>query len=178
MTERDQATGADEKQKVEAKITALRAENEKLREQLIVLHDAIKAIKTDPKAAADPKYAFLLSAAHMHQTGAVAATGGLGATAEFTGNGAADRWVTGGNNGMTFEQRRLQNVEELEQLREQAANESDPVAHKALELSIDKRTTLIRDMGSARDRGGVKAKVYAAAMRILTAENAVATPEP
>jgi hypothetical protein len=168
---------------------AARTEADSLRQQLIQLDEAISAIRADPKAAADPRYAFLLSAANMHKTGAVGATSRLGATAVFAGNGPADIWVSGGNNGMTFDGRKAENEAELVEWEknlaaenQKLASETDPEAAKPLKENIkrlqkgvDNRKTLIRDMTSAKSRARIKATVYAAGVRILSAENSVDT---
>lgn len=59
--------------------------------------DALAAIKRDPAAAEDPRYAFMLSAAMMHGAGGVAATAKLkGVDPTFPGNASEDYWMTSG----------------------------------------------------------------------------------
>lgn len=169
-----QAADDAAKQKLTAQIDALKVEVEALRKQRAELMEAIDAIKADPTKAADPKYAFLLSAAHMHKTGGVASSSGLGASAPFAGNGAADSWVSGGNNGMTFDQRKVQNEGEVADIKEQLATETDPEARKKLEGGAKNRTRLIEDMKSGKKRGEKKAAVYSAGVSILSSENGVA----
>ncbi len=178
MTERDQAPNEAEKQKVIAKIDALKAEVEKLRNQLIELQAAVKEVKADPAKAADPRFAFLTSAAAMHMSGAARSTGSMGDTAAFAGNGTADSWVSGGNNGMTFEQRRVQNVGELAGINEQLKTEDEPAEIAKLQKGAGARERLIKDMESAKSRGAKKERVYAAGMRILSSENGAAQPAP
>lgn len=169
--------------------SAAKVEANSLRQQLIQLDEAINAVRADPKAAADPKYGFLLSAANMHKTGAVSATSRLGATAVFAGNGPADTWVSGGNNGMTFDERKAQNETELVDWeknlaaeKQRLASETDTEAAKLseekikqLQDGVDARKRLIRDMTSAKSRARIKAAVYAAGVRILSAENSLDT---
>jgi hypothetical protein len=62
-----------------------------------LLWEAIMAIKTDPRRAADPKYAFLFSAAYMHQSGGVRLAAALvGTKPSFSGQDGASSWVAGG----------------------------------------------------------------------------------
>lgn len=164
---------------------AAKEEANALRQQLMQLDEAINAIKADPKAAADKRYAFLLSAANMHKTGAVGATSRMGATAVFAGNGPADSWVSGGNKGMTFDARKAENEKELTEWQDNLATEKQNLATAAdaeaakliqkrienLEAGIKARKTLIQDMISAKSRARIKAAVYAAGVRILSEEN-------
>jgi hypothetical protein len=80
------------------------AEDQKLRDQIALMRETVAAVKADPAEAANPKYAFLFSAAYMHWTKGVKGSGtiGGGGTAEkpagdaaWTGAGPEDRWVTG-----------------------------------------------------------------------------------
>ena len=172
--ERDKAKDKDAKKKVEDKIDAIHKQMEPLKKQLGELYEAINAVKADPAAAADPRYAFLTSAAAMHMSNAVKGTGSMGSTAKFQGNGAADSWVSGGNAGKTFDARQTENESELAEIKEQLKNE-DPDSAKAKELQgkAGARETLIKDMKSAKSRGAKKEAVYAAGMQILSSENAV-----
>lgn len=179
MSERDKATDATQKQEVIARIDAAHAAVDVFRLQMMQLDDTIGAVSADPKAAADPKHAFLISAALMHKTGATIATGKLGASAPFVGNGPADTWVSGGNKGMTFDARKAENEAELAEINAQLASETDADKIKDLQGSAAARGRLIQDMVSAKSRGRKKAAVYAAGFAILTQENAVANaPEP
>jgi len=179
MSERDKATDATQKQEVIARIDAAHAAVDVFRLQMMQLDDTIGAVSADPKAAADPKHAFLISAALMHKTGATIATGKLGASAPFVGNGPADTWVSGGNKGMTFDARKAENEAELAEINAQLASETDADKIKDLQGSAAARGRLIQDMVSAKSRGRKKAAVYAAGFAILTQENAVAkAPEP
>lgn len=61
--------------------------------------EALAAIKRDPAAAEDPRFAFFLSGAMMHAAGGVAATGNLkGADPTFAGPAKEDFWMTGSVN--------------------------------------------------------------------------------
>jgi len=176
MTQRDQAASQDDKKQATDKIAALHAEVEPLRQQLFQLQEAINAIKAEPSKAADEKYAFLLSAAHMQRTGAVCTSSKLGSTASFTGKGAEDSWVTGGNNGMTFDERKTQNEGELVGLKEKLSTETDQTEIDKLQKQVASRDKLIKDMESAKSRGAKKQAVYGAGVRILSQENAVVSP--
>jgi hypothetical protein len=149
-----------------AEINKLKAEVEKAKKQIQDLREAHSAVKGDPKKAADPKYAFLFSAAYMQMTGGVRASASLGSTAAFVGNRPEDAWVTGGNVqqeslpeggtknvSMTFEERR----------------------QYAAEHGL---TQLEKDMKSAISRGDKKSKVYGMAVSVLGSENAIQQSNP
>jgi Domain of unknown function (DUF4157) len=60
------------------------------------LQEVSRAVKADPAAAADPKYAFIFSAAHMHASGGVERVEALkGKEPVFNGNGDEDQWEAG-----------------------------------------------------------------------------------
>ncbi len=60
------------------------------------LREVSRAVKADPAAAADPKYAFIFSAAHMHASGGVEKVESLkGREPRFNGNGDEDSWEAG-----------------------------------------------------------------------------------
>jgi hypothetical protein len=80
------------------------AEDQRLRDQIDLMRETVAAIKADPDEAANPKYAFLFSAAYMHWTKGVKGSGSIGdggkdgkpaPDAAWTGAGPEDRWVTG-----------------------------------------------------------------------------------
>lgn len=77
----------------------------------IEIHKAVKAIKKNPGEAANPKYAFLFSAAYMQMSGGLDRAAELGDKSareksgnpnepankpDFNGTDAASRWVSGG----------------------------------------------------------------------------------
>jgi hypothetical protein len=146
-----------------AEINQLKAEVEKLKKQVEDLKEAHSAVKGDPKKAADPKYAFLFSAAYMHMTGGVRASGRLGDTAAFVGNRAEDAWVTGGN---------VQQVETPEGTTKNVSMTFEQRRAYAAEHGL---TQLERDMKSAISRGDKKSKVYGMAVSVLGSENAIPT---
>jgi hypothetical protein len=55
-----------------------------LTEKLALVREAMKAIEADPTAAADPKYAFLFSAAFMHTSVLLQTTASFGPEKDFT----------------------------------------------------------------------------------------------
>src|SRR5262249_16920434 len=57
---------------------------EYLKAQIDVIREAITAIEADPTAAANPKYAFLFSAAFMHSNPMLQAAAGFGPSEDFT----------------------------------------------------------------------------------------------
>ncbi|MDT7543555.1 MAG: hypothetical protein QOE33_3459 [Acidobacteriota bacterium] len=59
--------------------------------------EAENALKADPRNAADPKYAFLVSAAFMQMAGGVRRTSLLGKKPGFEGEGPESIWMTGKN---------------------------------------------------------------------------------
>jgi len=149
-----------------AEINRLKAEVDQAKTQVQELREAHSAVKGDPKKAADPKYAFLFSAAYMHMTGGVRSSAQLGDTASFTGKGAEDRWVTGGNvQKVVDEEGKTKNVSmTFEQRRQYAAEHNMP--------------GLESDMKSAISRGDKKSKVYGMAVSILSAENGESSASP
>ena len=144
-----------------AEINRLKAEVEKTKKQVQDLRDAHSAVKGNPKQAANPKYAFLFSAAYMHMTGGVRASGRLGATAAFVGNRAEDAWVTGGN---------VQQVEMPDGTKKNVSMTFEERRAYAAEHGF---TQLESDMKSAISRGDKKSKVYGMAMSVLSSENAI-----
>src|SRR5262249_45834806 len=54
-----------------------------LTEQIELIHEALTAIQADPMAAANPKYAFLFSAAFMHSNPTLLAAAGFGPNDDF-----------------------------------------------------------------------------------------------
>lgn len=61
-----------------------------------VAREAATAVKADPKQAANPKYAFLFSAALMKKRGADVTVANQQPGAAWTGDDAASSWVAGG----------------------------------------------------------------------------------
>ena len=59
---------------------------EELTKKIALVREAIDAIKTDPTAAADPKYTFMFSAAFMHTSVLLQTTAGFGAAKDFSKN--------------------------------------------------------------------------------------------
>ena len=127
-----------------AEISRLKAEIEKAKQQVKDLREAHSAVKGDPKKAADPRYAFLFSAAYMHMTGGVKASARLGDTAPFVGTGPEDRWVTGGN---------VQQVEMPDGTTKPVSMTFQQRHEYAIENDFPK---LERDMRSAMGRGDKK----------------------
>jgi hypothetical protein len=144
-----------------AEINRLKAEVEKAKKQVQDLREAHSAVKGDPKKAADPKYAFLFSAAYMHMTGGVRASARLGATAAFVGNRPEDAWVTGGN---------VQQVEMPDGTKKNVSMTFEQRRQYAAEHDLSQ---LERDMKSAISRGDKKSKVYGMAVSVLSSENAI-----
>lgn len=144
-----------------AEINKLKAEVEKKKNQVKDLKEAHSAVKGNPKEAANPKYAFLFSAAYMHMAGGVRASARLGETAAFVGNRAEDAWVTGGN---------VQQVEMPDGTKKNVSMTFEERRAYAAEHGFSK---LESDMKSAISRGGKKSKVYGMAMSVLSSENAV-----
>lgn len=76
-----------------------RLESQGLKDEAAKARAASSAVKADPAAAADPRYAFIFSAAAMHASGGVQASSEMvDKTANFGGTGPEDRWETGGDN--------------------------------------------------------------------------------
>lgn len=143
-------------------IKKLKAEVAKAKQQVTELREAHAAVKGDPKKAADPKYAFLFSAAFMHMTGAVKSSSKLGNSASFTGKGTEDSWVTGGNvqQGVAQPDGSTKDVSmTFEQRRQYAADNNMP--------------QLEADMNSAISRGAKKSKVYGMAVSVISSENTI-----
>jgi len=103
--------------------------------------EAFDAITADITEAANPKYAFLFSAAYMHMAGGVRSSARLGTQENFPGNELEDRWVTG---------RRISFETTLAKAQEKG--------NKAVE----------RDMLSAINRAKVKRDTYARAVSVLS----------
>src|SRR5215510_4746365 len=59
-------------------------------------HEAATKLKADPKQAANPKYAFLVSAAHMKKQGADVKAAKQAPGTDWTGADPASGWVAGG----------------------------------------------------------------------------------
>lgn len=72
------------------------AGNMKARSSAQLAHEAADAIKADPRQAANPKYAFLFSAAFMKKRGADVTVAYQGPGTPWTGTDAASSWVAGG----------------------------------------------------------------------------------
>lgn len=91
----------------ETKIKAL-FEIQRIQERATLVREAWQAVKGNIDEAANPKYAFLFSAAYMHMSGGVKRSAELSgqSTAAFAGPGAEDQWVTG--QGQSFEASRAQ----------------------------------------------------------------------
>ena len=89
------------------KISAL-FEIQRIQERAKLVREAWQAVKGNIDEAANPKYAFLFSAAYMHMSGGVKRSAELSgqSSATFAGPGAEDQWVTG--QGQSFEASRAQ----------------------------------------------------------------------
>jgi hypothetical protein len=74
----------------------------KLREQQSLCIEAFKAIQGNIDEAANPKYAFLISAAHMYSTHAVTGAKDLTKGTPFNGTQQTDSWESGGMAGQPF----------------------------------------------------------------------------
>jgi hypothetical protein len=70
--------------------------NLKLSEYAALAREAADAIKADPQQAANPRYAFLVSAAFMKKRGADVSVGWAQPGAQWTGSDIASGWVAGG----------------------------------------------------------------------------------
>jgi hypothetical protein len=70
--------------------------NLKLSEYAALAREAADAIKADPRQAARPKYAFLVSAAFMKKRGVDVSVGWAQPGVQWTGNDIASGWVAGG----------------------------------------------------------------------------------
>jgi hypothetical protein len=91
------------------KISAL-FEIQRIQERAKLVREAWQAVKGNIDEAANPRYAFLFSAAYMHMSGGVKRSAELSgqSSATFAGPGAEDQWVTG--QGQSWESARKQAV--------------------------------------------------------------------
>jgi hypothetical protein len=118
--------------------------------------EAVTAMKRDIKSPADPRYAFLTSAAYFYWSKGVEKAGTLGATASFAGGHAADVWVSG--SGREWQAIKAEAEAKL-------VGETDPAKRKKLEATI-------RDMNSTISRATVKEATYARAYSELSKKKA------
>jgi hypothetical protein len=140
-----------------------------------LLREAVVAIKRDITEAANPKYAFLMSAAMMHGASGVRASDHLGATAAFAGNGAADSWMTGrGAAAETFAETeaRAKTERPAAQAALTAAEAATPQVPGDIEAARKRLKSIdatLNDMTSTIRGSNQKSAAYARAHRVLTA---------
>jgi hypothetical protein len=120
---------------------------EKMKKELALCREAVVAIKTNPDAAKNEKYAFLFSAAFLQMSGKVRTSADMKDQASFDGKSAAA--VAGSG-------------ESFDETQTKAAARGDGQT--------------VNDMSSAKSRGSVKEKVYGAAMGILSGKRKLTAP--
>ena len=128
----------------------------RLTKQKADLDECAGAVKGDVRQAANPKYAFLFSAANMVAAGGVESSGKVGATTTFDGRGADEDWESGGNSQIDLD-------DPTGKTRKQYTFKE----YRDLEAKHGKDTS---DMDSAIARAKVKQAVYAAAYQVLKAK--------
>lgn len=125
-----------------------------------LIWEAVKAIKQDPRQAANLKYSFLFSAAFMHMSGGVRASAELpGATPTFSGQDAASRWVAGG--GFDIHQ----NYASTKRALELAKQGGDPENIKAAQAKFN-------EWAGHKSRADIKAAAYRRALAVLRRKTA------
>ena len=146
--------------------------------------EAAAAIKRNIKDAANPKYAFLFSAAFMHNVKGVRRSAELTGKAEpsFAGNAAEDAWVTGQSESFAnSESLAPGRIAEAEKKRDAALAAGDnPEATKQQKV-IDQQRRLQTLLPSYKRGARIKAAIYKRAHDVLTkkvAAGAPATPQP
>jgi hypothetical protein len=138
------------------KLDQLKDEITKLTKQKADIDECVAAVKADVRQAANPKYAYLFSAANMHAAGGVESSGKVGETTKFDGRGPDEDWESGGNQQV-----------DLDDPSGKTKKSYTFEEYRDLELKHGKNTS---DMDSAIARGKVKQAVYAAAYKILKAK--------
>ncbi len=138
----------------------MKAEIDKLSKQKAEIDECVKAVKADVRQAANPKYAYLFSAAYMHAAGGVESSGKVGETTTFDGRGPDEDWESGGNSQV-----------DLNDPSGKTRKQYTFREYRDLQASKGKNTS---DMDAAIARGKVKQAVYAAAYKILKAKVAAA----
>lgn len=157
-----------------------------LKDLAIAARRAAEAIMRDPGAAAEPRYAFLFSAAFMHNMFGVTASASLKGrrTPAFAGNGPEDRWVTGWketfDDGLRLAGPRT-SATELDKsaaLARLAAASGDAAALKkaaedlkAANAEISRQVGVVRDVPDLKLRALVKQGIFVRAFDVLTKRN-------
>jgi uncharacterized protein DUF4157 len=152
-------------------ITELDAQIATATKQKAEIDECVKVCTADVRQAANPKFAYLFSAAYMHASRGVEKSGQVGATTVFDGVGPDESWESGGNNQVDLDN-----------------PGSDPTRpnmksytfeqYKALQQKHSKPTS---DMDSAIRQGKIKQAVYASAYAVLNAKvkaAKAAAPQP
>jgi hypothetical protein len=140
-------------------ITDLDTEIAAATKQKADVDECVQVCTADVRQAANPKYAYLFSAAYMHASRGVEKSGQVGATTTFDGVGPDESWESGGNQQVDLD------------------NPGDPTnpnkksytfeQYKALQQKHGKSTN---DMDSAIRQGKIKQAVYASAYAVLNAK--------
>ena len=125
---------------------------------------AVAAIKKDPKAAANPQFTFLFSAAFMQMIGGVRQSADIKPNASFPGNSAEDRWVSGHNHQAELDAAKARLTKATD-----AAKDADSKTEKGKKLIEDKETAAkdVQEWTSTVERSKIKADTYQRALGIL-----------
>jgi predicted chitinase len=131
--------------------------------------EAADAIKKDPKNAANPRYAFLFSAAFMQMAGGVRRSPQLqDRNPQFPGNSVEDSWVSGHHHKTELADATARLATAQKNL---SAAEADPATSKAAldaaKASVKTESNSVQEWSSTVTQGVVKAATFQKAIEVL-----------